>query len=176
MQKVTEKISRRSESTEFAAEDFAGDGFGEVIDDFDGAGVFVGGHAGFAEGDDVVWRGCGAGFEADDGFDGFAAIGVGDADDGGFAHGGVGVEHVFDVAGPDFVAGGVDHVFFAIDQIEPACLVHEADIAGVQAAIADGFGGFVWFVPVAGDDHRAGGHNFADLADRDRVARIVANP
>ncbi len=59
-------------STEFAAEDFAGDGFGEVGDDFDGAGIFLSGHAGFAEGDDLFRGDFGAGFEADDGFDGFA--------------------------------------------------------------------------------------------------------
>ncbi len=53
-------------------EDFAGDGFGEVGDDFDGAGIFLSGHAGFAEGDDLFRGDFGAGFEADDGFDGFA--------------------------------------------------------------------------------------------------------
>ena len=64
----------------------------------------------------------------------FAAIGVGRADDRRLAHAGKGVEHVLDLARPDLEAGGRDHVLLAVDQIEPAGLVEEADVAGVHPA------------------------------------------
>ena len=73
------------------------------------------------------------GLQADDGLDRLAAIRVGDADDGRLAHGRMLIEHLLDLARPDLEARRDDHVLRAVDEIEPALLVHEADVAGLQA-------------------------------------------
>ena len=85
------------------------------------------------------------GLQADHGLDRLAAIRVGDADDGGLAHGRMLVQHFLDLARPDLEARRDDHVLRAVDEIEPALLVHEADVAGLQAvgvsdfAVSSGF-------------------------------------
>jgi hypothetical protein len=112
-------------------------GPGQLVDELDHARVLVGRHALAAEGDQLVGVGALAGAQADEGLDRLAAIGVGDADDGGLAHGRMAVEDVLDLARPHLEAGGVDLVLLAVDHVEPAVGVHEADVARVQRPARD---------------------------------------
>ena len=80
------------------------------------------------------------------------------------------VEDVLDLARPDLVAGGVDLVLLAVDHVEPAVGVHEADVAGVQRAARDGALALLGPAPVPGHDLRPGGDELTDLAGRQRRA------
>jgi hypothetical protein len=71
-----------------------------------------------------------------------------------FADRGVQVEHLLDLARPHLEARGDDHVLGAVDQIEPAVLVEEADVAGAQFALAERLGRLLRFLPVGRDDLR----------------------
>ncbi len=104
------------------------------------------------------------GLQADHGLDGFSAISIRHADDGCFADGRVLVQHFLYFARPHLEARRDDHVLRAIDEVEPAVLVHEADVAGLQSVGGDGLRRGRRVLPVARDDLRAGDHELADLA------------
>ena len=95
---------------------------------------------------------------------GFASVGVLAADDRGLADGRVLVEHVLDVARPHLVAGGDDQVLHPVDEVDPAGLVDEADVAGVEDAAAQHVGGLVRPLPISADDAGPVDHQLADLA------------
>ena len=59
---------------------------------------------------------------------------VGPGDDGGFEHGGMAVEHAFDLDGRDVLAAGDDDVLGAVLQLDIAVGMHHAEIAGVEPA------------------------------------------
>src|SRR6185369_3779762 len=71
-------------------------------------------------------------------------------------------------------AAGVDLVFLAVDDVEPAGRVHVADVSGVQGAAGQRVLGFLGLVPVAGHHHRTAGDDLADLAER-QVLPVVAD-
>ena len=79
------------------------------------------------------------------------------------------VEDVLDLARPDLVARRVDLVLLAVDDVEPAVGVHEADVARAEHARAAP-------VPVAGDDLWAGGDDLRDLAGRQLLAVLADDP
>jgi len=91
----------------------------------------------------------------------------------GFAHGGMLVQDALHLPRPHLVAAGDDHVLLAVDDVEPALLVHEPDVTGVQVASGQRVLGLLRLVPVPGDDLRAAGHELAVLAGGDLVALLV---
>src|SRR5213592_1282712 len=117
---------------QLAAQDLPARGLGQLVDELDLPRVLVRGHALLAVGDERLLVDAFTGDERHVGLDGLAAVGVGDADDGRLADGLVPVQDVLDLARPDLVARGHDHVLLAVDEVEPAVLVHETHVAGVQ--------------------------------------------
>ena len=117
------------------------------------AGVFVGGGDAFAVGLEFAFEGLAggvAGAEDDVGLDDFAAHFFGDADGGGFEDGGVFLESGFDFGGSDAVAGGIDDVIGAADEVEEAVGVAVAGVAGEVVIADDAAGGFLGIFPVFG--------------------------
>ena len=58
-----------------------------------------------------------------------ASVFVGNVHDSSFEYGRVFVEDVLELTRPHFVAGDVDLVFDAVDQVHPALLVHNRAVA-----------------------------------------------
>lgn len=79
-------------------------------------------------------------FFDDDGFDGFAAVGVVGGDDAALLDCWVLVHHGFDFGWPDFEAAGVDHSFEAVGEEEEAFGIHVAEVAGAEEFLAVEFG------------------------------------
>jgi hypothetical protein len=82
------------------------------------------------------------------------------------------IQHFLDLARPDLEPRGDDHVLGTIDEIKPACLVPEPDVAGAQLAVAQRLGRLLRLLPVARNDLRAGDHQLANLAGPGVVAGI----
>ena len=144
--------------------DLAGGGLGNVIDEFDGARVLVRRHALPAEGDQRLRVDGVANAQRDEGLHRLPAICVGLPDDGGLAHGVMGVEHVLHLPRPHLVAAGHDHVLLAVHQIEPAVFVHIADVTGQQSPVFEGGRGLFGLTPVARHDLRPRDRKLAELA------------
>ncbi|MNL53410.1 hypothetical protein D3C87_1766540 [compost metagenome] len=70
-------------------------------------------------------------------------------------------QHLLDFAGVHVEAAGNDHVLLAVGQVQVAFGVDVADVAGVQPAVDEGFGGLVRLLVVALHDQVAA---HADLA------------
>jgi hypothetical protein len=104
-----------------------------VIDDLGEARILVGRHALAGERSNLVGRHVLPRLQADDGLDRLAAIRVGNPNDGRFADGRVLIEHFFNLARPDLEPRSDEHVLLAVDEIEPAVLVQEDDVAGPEA-------------------------------------------
>ena len=101
---------------------------------------------------------------------------VGNANGRAFQHAGVACHHVFDLVGVNVEAGDENHVLLAIDDLHKAALVHHADVTGLQGAVGGHRrSGFLRPVPVAFHHLRAGDADFADAADGQDVAIIVAD-
>src|SRR3954452_18555579 len=164
---------RRSAVAQLAAQDLAGRRLRHLVDDLDPARVLVRRHPLLAERDELLLAGRLALLEADERLHRLAAVLVGDADDGRLADGGVTVEDVLDLARPDLVAGRVDLVLLAVDEIEPAVLVHEADVAGLERAAGQRVLGLLGLLPVARHDLRPARHELADLARRQLLAVLA---
>jgi hypothetical protein len=84
------------------------------------------------------------------------------------------VQHVLDLTWPDLVAADVDLVLLPVDDVEPARLVHVADVAGVQRATRQRRLRLGRLVPVPRDHLRAAGHQLADLA-RWQITAIIGD-
>ena len=74
------------------------------------------------------------------------------------------VEGFLDFPGPDLEAGGVNDIFFAVNDVEVAAGVLIGEVAGVEPAAAEGGGGFVGLIPVAAHYLGAAQDEFADFA------------
>ena len=68
----------------------------------------------------------------------FAPLLVGDADDGGFGHGGKLVQHALDFGRIDVLAAGNVHVLPAVDDVVVAFLVDARSVSRVQPAVGEG--------------------------------------
>src|SRR5271163_952608 len=87
------------------------------------AGIFVRRHSLLDVADELLGGDRGSGLEFDEGFDLFAQQVIGHADDRRLRDRGVGVQHLFDLAGVDVVAAPDDEVLLAVDDEEVAVLV-----------------------------------------------------
>src|ERR1035437_10235030 len=83
------------------------------------------------------------------------------------------IEHRRALPWPHFVTGRDDHVLLAVHQVEPAVLVHEADVASEQLTTGQAFRGCLWVVPVARDDLRTRSGELTDFADGHFLAHLV---
>src|ERR671933_2051153 len=158
---------------QFPAEDLPCRRLGNLVDDLDRAGVLVGRHPLLAERDELLLAGRLALLERDERLDGLAAVLVRDADDRRLADRRVAVEDVLDLARPDLIARGVDLVLLAVDEVEPAVRVHEADVAGPERSAGERVLGLLGLLPVARHDHRAARDELADLARRQLLAVLA---
>ena len=114
----------------------AGERGGEVIDEADVLGDLVVGDLALAKGANLFLGGFKAGAQANPCDDDFAEAGVGDADDLDFADFGIGVEELLHFAGVDVFTAANDDVAGAAGEVDAAVVVHDAEVAGVQPAIA----------------------------------------
>src|SRR3954471_10257494 len=175
--RATSFASRRSRrgsgAAQLAPKDLPRRGLGYLVDDLDLPRVLVRGHPLLAERDQLVLGRRLALPEADERLDGLASVLVGHADDRRLAHGRVAVEDVLDLAWPDLVARRVDLVLLAVDEVEPAVGVHEADVAGLQRAARQRVLGLLGLLPVAGHDLRAARDELAHLARRQVLAVLA---
>src|SRR5690606_36950944 len=80
------------------------------------------------------------------------------------------VEHLLHLARVDRAAAAQDHVAPPVDQEEEPLLVHPPQVAGVEPAVADGFGGGVRVVPVALHHDWPADHDLAHLSASHRAA------
>src|SRR5450756_2140494 len=81
--------------------------------------------------------GAGIGGAQDDlGFDDFAEVRMGAAEDAGFADGRMAVKDGLDLLGEHFAAGEVDDGGFAGNEIEKAFAINAAEVAGDEPAVA----------------------------------------
>ncbi len=110
---------------------------------------------------------CAADHEGDDDL---APFWIGLPDDGHFAHTGVLEQHLLDLARIDVRAAADHDVLGTVAQCEAPALVHEADVAGVEPAIANGLRGGVGIVPIAEAYDIAATDDLAGLAGRQRLA------
>src|SRR5918912_2511363 len=159
---------------ELAAQDLAGRRLGQLVDHLDQAGVLVGGHALLAERDERIGVHLLPRLEAHERLDRLAAVLVGHSDHGGLTHRWMGHQRVLDLPRPDLVPGDVDLVLAAIDQIEPAFLVHQPHVAGVEPAVRDRLLRLLGLLPVARHDLGSAGHELANLA-WGKVVPLVAD-
>ena len=83
-------------------------------------------------------------------------------------------QHGFDFAGVHVEAGDEDHVFFAVNDFQRAVRLHLRDVAGFQPAVLHGAAGFVFVTPVAFHHLRAAHPHFPRLAQRHKLAVVVA--
>ena len=79
-----------------------------------------------------------------------------------FLHGGVPIEHLFDLAACDVLATGLDHVLLAVHDMQEPELVVVAEVSGMKPPAAERFSGARWIVEVAQHQVRA---TVGDLAD-----------
>ena len=92
--------------------------------------------------------------------------GVGQADDNRVPHGGVGHEHLLDLARVQQLAAAVDHIVAAAGQEQETVAVEVAEVTGVQpAARVEAFGRLA--VGVAVDDARAANPDLPGRPGRD---------
>src|SRR5690606_6999220 len=145
-----------------AAENFIGAAFRQFRPDFNGFGTLVTGELFSGKGQQLI--GIEVILAGDDGDNPVAPMFVGKTDHSGLDNTGKFEKNIFHFAGIDVVATGNQHVVFAVDNIEKAVLIHDADITGVEPAAAERFGGFIRFLPVVGHQLRAANHNFASFA------------
>ena len=115
----------------------------------------------------------GAGAQFDKCFRRLAPVIVDDADHDHLLHGGVFVDRLLDHLRIDVEAAGDDHVLLAVDQIEIAVAIHVADIAGQEAIARERLCRLLRPVPIAFGDVRSLDADFADLARRQHLVRIV---
>jgi hypothetical protein len=131
--------------------------FGRSSSICDLARELVGGQSLAAEADQLVGRGRPAALERDERLDGLAAIGVGHAHQRRLTHGRVLVKDVLHLARPRLVAAGVDLVLLAVDEVKPAALVHEPNVAGAQLAAGQRVRRFLGLFPSRRPWARGGG-------------------
>ena len=75
-------------------------------------------------------------------------------------------EDALDARGRQVVTAGIDDdVLLAVGDLDKSVLIDAADIAGMQPAVADGFGGCVGIVPIALHDQFAAHKYLAVLGD-----------
>ena len=83
--------------------------------------------------------------------------------------------HVFHFVGINIEARYHNHVFFAVDQFEPAFFIHHSHIAGGEKAPAvEHFVGFIGAVPIAFHHLRAFHPQFARFTDGHFFAFVIA--
>src|SRR5690606_3647941 len=135
-----------------ATENFIGAAFRQFRPDFNGFGALVAGEFFSGKGQQLI--GIEVILTGDDGDNPIPPMFVGKTDHSGFDNAGKFEENILHFAGINIVATGNQHIVFAVDNVEEAVLIHHANIAGVQPAAAEGFGGFVGFLPVIGHQLR----------------------
>ena len=91
----------------------------------------------------------------DDGGDRLAPFVVGHADHGDHRDIGMLRQHVLDLARKNVEAAGDDHVLLAVEDEQVAALVGSGDVAGMQPAALQGFGGLFRPLPVFAPSHAA---------------------
>src|SRR4029450_10342374 len=114
-----------------------------------------------------------AGLELDHGLHRLAPLLVRHADHRAVLHRGMAPQHLLDLAGEDVEAAGDDHVLLAIDDVDEAVLVDNADVAGMVPAEGRGLARRGLVVVVAQHDQAAAHHDLAALAARQDTARLV---
>src|SRR4029453_14248637 len=77
---------------------------------------------------------------------------------------GMAPQHLLDLAGEDVEAAGDDHVLLAIDDVDEAVLVDNADVAGMVPAEGRGLARRGLVIVVAQHDQAAAHHDLAALA------------
>jgi hypothetical protein len=102
-----------------------------------------------------------------------AALRVGPADDGGGPDAGVAEQRLLDLPGVDVHSPADDQILGPVRQRHVSLGVDAADVAGVQPAVPQRLGGGIGLVPVAGHDHVAPDHHFADLGGGEFPAVLV---
>src|SRR3546814_4376050 len=83
------------------------------------------------------------------------------------------MDGVLHVARVDFVAAGDDDLLQAVDQVGIAVLVHGADVAGMEPAVAQRRRGLRRLLPIARHDLWPAQADLALLAPRNRRAAAV---
>src|SRR3954453_12167023 len=158
---------------QLAPQDLAGRRLRDLVEHLALPGVLVRRHPLLAERDELLGAGRRALLQADERLHGLAAVLVRYADDRRLPDRRVAVEDVLDLARPDLVARRVDLVLLAVDEVEPAVVVHEADVAGPQGAAGQGVLGLLGLLPVARHDLRTARDELADLARREVLAVLA---
>src|SRR5215475_9322917 len=111
----------------------------------------------------------------DHGINPLAPFFVWKADDRGLDHAFAREQHILHLAWVHVVATGDQHVVLAINEVKKAVMIHVADIAGVQPAIAERLRGRLWPIPVMGHRLWPATDDFAMLARRQRSILFVEN-
>ena len=149
---------------QLALEDLSARVLGQLVGDDDVARGLEAGEAVAAEARDLLGGQLVAGARHDDGGDGLDPARVGDAEHGRLGHRRVRVDDLLDLARGDVLAARLDHVLLAVDDVEVALVVEDAEVAGVQPAVAERLGRLGGVVPVAEHRLRRAVHDLADLA------------
>ena len=86
------------------------------------------------------------------------------------------VHKTFDLGGPNFKTGRIDHAFHPVNDEEVALFVVVAHVAGAEETFAvdfdEGFLGFQGAVPVTLEDLRPAGDDLAHFADAHLLAGV----
>ena len=158
---------------QLALEDLSARVLGQLVGDDDVARGLEAGEAVAAEARDLLGGQLVAGARHDDGGDGLDPARVRDAEHGRLGHRRVRVDDLLDLARGDVLAAGLDHVLLAVDDVEVALVVEDAEVAGVQPAVAERLGRLGGVVPVAEHRLRRAVHDLADLPGANRAAVVV---
>ena len=151
---------------QLTSQDLPRDGLRQRVHDLDLPRVLVRSHSCLAERDQHLFVGRLTRPQADERLDGLATVRIGDPDHRRLEHRRMLVQDVLDLARPHLVAGCVDLIFHAVDHVEPALLVHEPDIAGVERSARERVRGLLRLLPVTRDYLRPRGDDLTNLAGR----------
>src|SRR5580704_1089081 len=106
----------------------------------------------------------GAGFKEHECPDLFAHHRIWDAHYRALVHGRMSAQRVLHFDAVDIFSAAVDHVLFAVDDLDEAVFVYAREVSGVQPAIYESLRGRLGLVPVTFHDIRPAHQQFADAA------------
>src|SRR5690242_2460993 len=155
------------ESGEVAAKELSGGGAWQWAGEMNSAGELVAGETRAQEvqqGGRGDGRRGGAGAEANEGDGNLAPGGIGDAADTRLGDIGMREQGGLDLGGIDVLAAGDDEVGATVEDVEVTVRVQVAEVAGGEPAIAEGGGGLVGAIVVAGGDGGTAQGNLAGSA------------
>src|SRR5437762_5251234 len=152
---------------ELAAEDLAGRGARDLVDELDLADPLVVGDPLLHEGHQLVARHAGTGADLHEGLRDLARLRIRLADDARVGDGGMLAEHRLDLRRPDPEALVLDELLLAVDDEDVPVLVLLADVAGEEPAVPQHGRGVLGLVPVAAHDLRPADGDLAYRAGAD---------